>query len=695
MSDEIREIKIAIKSTTDSGAIEKATSQVNDLTKAIEKETAAEKSNKTAIEDRNKTLATPPPDLNASTAAARPAKDTRFEREAEAAALRQTRLAVESEVRAAQSLLAKELSANVSPSGGDSESGGGAGASGLLRSLRSAASAVPGFSRLATVVGALATPFAAAAAAAAGFFAAIRVGIVSMREFADQQARIRELNEALAVSGKVSMALSESIRSLGDELEKGTGVGSEKWLGAFQELLRSGTSANQLRDFAQKLSVLTGLTGNFESATTLLTGALKGNFEGFQQLGIFIPQHASQTEKLALLYKQLAEHTDILAKSQSEASKETVEFNKAIHEAMTNVGGFVTAMIHSSPQLATWISIINLVGRQFKDTGTAAAGLAADTSKLVPIIYDHAEATRIFNEQLKGEEDRLKGIEEITNRAIERDKRASDAKKSLIDLQKEYNLNVINAAEDAGKRGEAGGISAVTASRARLQITRQSELAQNNIEQQRFLREIAAKKKEADDAQKKGADLWEASYQVDRAQAEFDDAKAAPTIDGNGQKLKQLEDALEHAKKRLEITRELAKKERELREEIKKLQAERGESALAAAGKIAVDDVRVRNDIANQHAQEKEARRTNPNSPITSITPSDTAIDPSFNRAIRQAAGLVGGDPRAQVLAVGRALQNANGALSDLAAIAEAHNTQFLSLKQRVKQIEQRASIKQ
>lgn len=543
---------------------------------------------------------------------------------------RQRQLSAKSDERAGRSVLAKELAANVA-----SETEGGASGGNLRTALRQGAQ-VAGLQSVGRALASLAGPLGYIVAAFAAVAAGVKVAIVSMKAFVEERAKIRELNQALAVSGNLSGALSQSVNELAKARAINSGISDDKWLTAYEQLLRSGASANQLGEFSDKLSALKVITGSFEQASNLLTGALKGQFDGFKELGIFIPQHATQVQKLDSLYRQLGSAIGILENSLSDGEKSFAAFKSAAHSAGVGLGGFLVQLLHGpidrwTKSLAALSSFTNQYTIPDIEKDQKAR------SKLVPIIYDQARATQVLNEQLEGQKLRMAFIEEVTNRMVAADKRAADAKKTAIDLEKEARIAMIDSAEERGQ------ISHVTASLDRLQVNRQTEIQKLKIDQAQKDKEIADKQMELD-SRRAGGGVRQASWNYEHAKFLLGD-------ETNPQRKAELEGNVEEMKKRLDTARAGAPGIRELQEEIRKLKEEKSQGFRGTASHIAAEDIRDRTGIYRQHQDEVEAYKQNPQSRITPLTNAQMGVlnqfqklqsmDAQYNDAVLKAMQLL------------------------------------------------------
>lgn len=501
------------------------------------------------------------------------------------------------EEEAAKAKKAKDYAKILAPDSSEDSSSG----SNLRSALRQGAQ-IAGLQRVGRALASLSGPLGIVVAGFAAVAIGVKVAWESIKAFVAERAKVQELNEALAVSGNLSNALSESVKDLARARAINSGISEDHWLKSYEELLRSGASANQLGALSDKLSELQAITGSMDEATKLLTGALKGEFSGFKELGIFIPEHATQIERINALYRQLASASGILESSISDSAKSFNSFKDSVQHAGIGVGGFVLQLL--SGPIDRWTAALKEVSK-FTNQYTIP-DIEKDQKarrRLIPIIYDHAKATKELNEQLKDEKTLRSGIEELTNRMIAADKRAADAKKTSIELEKDATLAMIDSAE------AQGNISHVTAALDRLQVNRQAEISKVKIDQAQKDKEISDRQKEL---ATKGGGVRQAQFNLERAQFLFGDEK-------DPQKKAELEGNVEEARKRLVEAQGDAPRIRELREQIRILKEEKSQGFKNAAGKVAGEDISARTDIFQKHQEEVQALKKDPNARLTPI----------------------------------------------------------------------------
>lgn len=533
--------------------------------------------------------------------------------------LRERQLGARSDERAGRSLLAKELAGNVAAAAGEEAEGGS-----LRTALRQGAQAagLQGAGRtIASLVGPLGSVVALFAAVAAG----IRFAFTSFKEFNAESARLRELNEALEVSGQNATAFSKGVADLAREREKNTGISDEKWLGAFQELLRGGAGANELSGFADKLEELKVITGSFETAVKLLTEAQRGNFDGFKTFGIFIDDHSTQVEKIKSLYEQTARASGILENSMSSAAKTSAELHAAFHGIETGFGQLISK-VFTGPGLVKFANDWRDLFTVINDTTTSAA---------LPMVNLHRStinqviAMKELNEQLDHQKTKLESLEKITDRMTASDKAAADAKKTSIDRAKDYQLALIDVAEAAGKRGERGGISAVKAAQQRLRVSTFADTSSAAVDQ-------GERQKEVDSYRKQLKQLDENAPSPDTAQIGLLRAKDALKA-RRGMVTDQELKVLEENEKEFEIVLKLAianeEKKRELRGRIDLAVGAKGEAAAGASSKIALETLHGRANIRGLSREEFAAHAKDPTIPITKISLENLRIEPNQARA--------------------------------------------------------------
>lgn len=167
---------------------------------------------------------------------------------------------------------------------------------------------IPGFAKLDSVI----SKFGGGALAAiGGGFAAIAAGLEgakhSLEEYAQAQEQVAKLDAALGQRGLLTSQYREEVQELASELQKATAIADDQWIAVLTRLTQFGADPENIHEYAEAVKNLAGIMGgDIQSAATLLSRAMQGNYEMFSRYGITVEEGATQTEKLNKLFEQLA-----------------------------------------------------------------------------------------------------------------------------------------------------------------------------------------------------------------------------------------------------------------------------------------------------------------------------------------------------------------------------------------------------
>ena len=222
-----------------------------------------------------------------------------------------------------------------------SHSGLGDAMAGVNEKLREV---VPGFGKLQDVFTALtsgAMGYVTAALLAVG--AAAKVAAAGVRAYAEAEERVTKLDAALAQTGQLTEGYREKLQGLAIQLADTTAIADEEWLSALARLTQFGAKPENIDKYAEAVKNLAGIMGgDIQSAAVAMSRAMGGSFTMFSRLGIHIDDTKGQAEKLAELFKKLAD----VGGGQLEASTRTLAgqyrfLKMQMGEVFEGIGGFI------------------------------------------------------------------------------------------------------------------------------------------------------------------------------------------------------------------------------------------------------------------------------------------------------------------------------------------------------------------
>lgn len=165
-----------------------------------------------------------------------------------------------------------------------------------------AAGAITGFASLVT------GPVAAVTAVVAALGVAFAGVIKTIHEYAAAERDERNLQAALARTGQLTEENLENYKALAAQLSELTNKDGEEWLRVLARLTVYGSSPESIGMDAKAVADLAGiLDGDLNRAALMVGRAIQGNYRGFAQLGITVEETATQAEKLAQVYRELAD----------------------------------------------------------------------------------------------------------------------------------------------------------------------------------------------------------------------------------------------------------------------------------------------------------------------------------------------------------------------------------------------------
>ena len=137
--------------------------------------------------------------------------------------------------------------------------------------------------------------------------AAIEVAAKGTREFQPRELAEIDLQATLARQGKFSQEFIDQLDQLAIKMEKVSDTAARDWLPVLAELLESGGNETNIDALAEMfLQLSTVLNNDTSRAMHLVQEALKGNYEGFEDIGIVINKTGNEVKDLNTLMQDLA-----------------------------------------------------------------------------------------------------------------------------------------------------------------------------------------------------------------------------------------------------------------------------------------------------------------------------------------------------------------------------------------------------
>lgn len=167
---------------------------------------------------------------------------------------------------------------------------------------------IPGLGALQGLMGKLAGGTLGMVSVGLGAVAAsLAVAKKGLDEFAESEKVMAKVQVALAQTGQLSEAAVGQVEELATALKGVSGIDDDRWVAVITRLTQFGATLDGMSRHTDAVKDLAGiLSGDLESASLLIGKALQGNFEGFGRLGIRINENATQADKLAQAYGELA-----------------------------------------------------------------------------------------------------------------------------------------------------------------------------------------------------------------------------------------------------------------------------------------------------------------------------------------------------------------------------------------------------
>jgi hypothetical protein len=290
----------------------------------------------------------------------------------------------------------------------------------------------------------------AATAAAAALVGAKK----ALHEYGESEDVVAGLDAALARQGLLVEGVRAKYQELAGQLQQTTGIADEKWTEVLTRLTAFGSTPDSIEKDAEAVKNLAGLMGgNLESAAEAVSKALAGEFQAFQRLGIQVPEHASQTEKLNFLYQQLA----TVGGGQLEARSKTLSgqfqlLGANIGDVFEGIGG----MISRSGILQ---SITESLNNGFKQVAANLGGIVPKLSGIINLfnrasgpIQNSADALKSYGDRLKEDKDLADATTAAIGRQLQAMQRLAAQQDELTDAKMASDLADVDDDEAHGRK---------------------------------------------------------------------------------------------------------------------------------------------------------------------------------------------------------------------------------------------------
>jgi len=357
---------------------------------------------------------------------------------------------------------------------------------GLNNQLRES---IPGFARLETGLSAMtAGPLGYVAAGFVALGAAFKVAAAGVREYAEAEQGVVARDQALAQRGLLTDAYRESLSELADEMRKLTGIDDDRWTAAITRLTQFGANSGNMSASVEAVKNLAGIMkGDLQGASEAVSRALQGNFMMFSRLGIHISETGTKAEKLAELYKKLAD----IGGGQLEARTHTLagQYDKlkvSIGEVTKGIGSQIahTGIIQGALEFAG--NAAEYLGDKMAAVIPQAVGLKNSTENSTQAIADQAEATKKATEEMDAYKTSMSNAAEEAKKLDEiKGQELSHADK-MAEIEAKRKLSLVDVRE------KEGAITPVQAIAARAVISTDLEKGKFDRKQAEEARKLAA-----------------------------------------------------------------------------------------------------------------------------------------------------------------------------------------------------------
>jgi|GEM_PF-6781282 len=277
-----------------------------------------------------------------------------------------------------------------------------------IHKLAGAVALVPGGGGVSSML----TAFAAGGVAGAGM-KAMEVGLTALAsaftavkdgldQYAQRQSAIAKVDQQLANSGRLTAEYRQQIQDLADTFSKVSGIDDTTWLRALGKI-QSRDSTSNLAANAELLKNMAAKVGDVDTAATLLSRALGGNFQRLELYGFHVDQGASKTEKLKSIMEQAAKSgAGVYEASLQTLTGQKQRLHTATHQLWEGVGRLAFEM--------------GLGGGTARRLGDAVEWLTSKLPKADPVLDATANKTDGFS----------KALEQATGKSIELGEHSGD-----------------------------------------------------------------------------------------------------------------------------------------------------------------------------------------------------------------------------------------------------------------------------
>jgi len=132
--------------------------------------------------------------------------------------------------------------------------------------------------------------------------------VVSLRNFAETQDAVIDLDQALANSGQLTDENREKVQALASQFQEATGVADNEWLAALTRIAKLKVPADQFDEYLEAAKNLSAITGeDVPGSVKKLGEALNGSVGELKNLGIEFDANADRAVEMQKMFVQLAD----------------------------------------------------------------------------------------------------------------------------------------------------------------------------------------------------------------------------------------------------------------------------------------------------------------------------------------------------------------------------------------------------
>lgn len=302
------------------------------------------------------------------------------------------------------------------------ESGGASALSKVRSEIGQLVGAIPGAS---AALGALGTAAGAIGVAMAGAAKAIH-------EFAQTEREVASLDAALAQFGQHTEEYRQRLQALAGELQEATAIADDQWLGVLTRLVQFGARPETIGMDVEAVKNLAGVVGDIESATSLYTKALQGNFDALGRYGIKV-REIEELQRVAAERGggQLEARARTLSGLYDRLANSTSDFFEALGQgiARTGIGQVVLGSLSDvmaglATRFASAYESLQTYNRSSSEATQALAAYRAEAQQVVALTDEHVRV-------LQAESDLLSKKQSILDQLSDKE---SAMRIALVDL---------------------------------------------------------------------------------------------------------------------------------------------------------------------------------------------------------------------------------------------------------------------